>query len=250
MNRFCLSRCQDALRIQLFGNLSAGLSVDNTQKNSAYHRGGSFVYDKLMLVILMRFIAIRDGIHEPCLLLLRSHCRLNLLRKILAVIVIDQVFEGNIHPDSLAFMRCTVIMVIDGLEADAEEREDMLQVIANLKIVSSKAREVFHNNAANLTALCAFNHPLKIRTVKIGAGKSVIAELNPRKIAKHRCLIQMTVDKQTLRSDAVAVIFYGVCPLIHIFQGQSEIDSNLIFHHATSFLSLSQVLVSASNSSM
>ncbi len=30
-------------RIQLFGNLSAGLSVDNTQKNSAYHRGGSFV---------------------------------------------------------------------------------------------------------------------------------------------------------------------------------------------------------------
>ena len=52
MNRFCLSRCQDALRIQLFGNLSAGLSVDNIQKNPAYHRGGSFVYDKLMLVIL------------------------------------------------------------------------------------------------------------------------------------------------------------------------------------------------------
>ena len=57
-------------------------------------------------------------------------------------------------------------MVIDGLEADAEKREDMLQVIANLKIVSSKTGKILHNNAANLAALCAFNHPLKIRTVK------------------------------------------------------------------------------------
>ena len=60
----------------------------------------------------------------------------------------------------------------------------------------------------------------------------------------------MPVDEQTLRCDTVALILELVRALIYIFQRHAQIDSNLLFHYATSFLSRSQVVVSATNSSI
>ena len=77
-----------------------------------------------MLLRGMCLISIRDATHIFCLALLHSHRRLNLLGEVFTVIVIDEVFEGDVHTDSLAFVFCAVIVIIDGLEADAEKRED------------------------------------------------------------------------------------------------------------------------------
>ena len=92
----------------------------------------------------------------------------------------------------------TVIMVIDRLEADAEEREDMLQIVTNFKIVSTETRKVFHHDAAYFPVFGALYHLCKVRTFKVCAGEAIITELYTRQIAEKRILIQMTIDEHTL----------------------------------------------------
>ena len=147
---FLLCRSWNAFGIQLFGNLSAGLSCNDIQEYPANNRSCLLVDDHLMFLRRMRLIAIRDAAHILCFALLHAHCRFDLLREVFTVIIIDEVFESNVHTDGLAFMLCAVIVVIDGLEADAEEREDMLQIVTYLKVVSSETGEVFDNDATDL----------------------------------------------------------------------------------------------------
>ena len=143
-----------------------------------------------------------------------------------------------------------VIMVIDRLEADTEKRENMLQIVTNFKIVSTETGKVFHYDAANFSMLCALYHLCKVRTIKVRAGETVIAELYTRQIAEKRVLIQMTIDEHTLRCDTVALVLDFVCALVNVFKRQAQINSDLLFHQATSFLIFSQVFVSAANSSI
>ena len=122
-----------------------------------------------MLVSRIGFIPVWDCVHKLCFLLFHAHCRLDLLGQVFAVIVIDKVLEGNIHTDSLAFMFRAVIMVIDRLEADAEKREDMLQIVTNFKIVSTETGKVFHHDAVNFSMLCTLYHLCKVRAIKVCA---------------------------------------------------------------------------------
>ena len=142
-----------------------------------------------MLLRWMSLVAIRDAAHILCLALLHAHRRLNFLGEVFAVIVIDKVFEGNVHTDSLAFVLCAVIVIVDGFEADAEERKNMLQIVTYLKIVSTETGEVFDHDATDLALLCVLNHTHKIRTLKVCAGETIIVELNTRKIAEHGILV-------------------------------------------------------------
>ena len=184
-----LCRSRNAFGIQLFGNLSAGLSCNDFQEDPANNRSCLLVDDHLVLLRRMSLIAIRDAAHILCLALLHTHCRFDLLREVFAVIIINEVFERNVHTDGLAFMLCAVIVVIDGYEADAEEREDMLQIVTYLKVVSSETGEVFDNDATDLALLSVLYHTHKVRTIKVCAGETVIKELNTRKIAEHGILV-------------------------------------------------------------
>ena len=246
---FMLGGCWNALRIQFLCNLCARLAINHFHENTADYRSGFHVDDKVMLVSRIGFIPVWDCVHKLCLLLFHSHCRLDLLGQVFAVIVIDKVLEGNIHTDSLAFMFRAGIMVIDRLEADTEKRENMLQIVTNFKIVSTETGKVFHYDAANFSMLCALYHLCKVRTIKVRAGETVIAELYTRQIAEKRVLIQMTIDEHTLRCDTVALVLDFVCALVNVFKRQAQINSDLLFHQATSFLIFSQVFVSAANSS-
>ena len=195
---FMLGGRWNALCVQLLCNLCAGLASNHFHENTADYRSCFHVDDKVMLVSRIGFIPVWDGVHKLCLLLFHSHCRLDLLGQVFAVIVIDKVLEGNIHTDSLAFMFRAVIMVIDRLEADAEKRENMLQIVTNFKIVSPETGKVFHYDAANFSMLCALYHLCKVRTIKVCAGETIITELYTRQIAEKRILIQMTIDEHTL----------------------------------------------------
>ena len=195
---FVLGGRWNALCIQLLCNLCAGLATNHFHENTADYRSGFHVDDKVMLVSRIGFIPVWDCVHKLCLLLFHAHCRLDLLGQVFAVIVVDEVFEGNIHTDSLAFMFRAVIVVIDRLEADAEKREDMLQIVTNFKIVSPEAGKVFHYDAANFSMLCTLYHLCKVRAIKVCAGEAIITELYTRQITEKRILIQMTIDEHTL----------------------------------------------------
>ena len=206
---FVLGGRWNALCVQFLCNLCAGLASNHFHENTADYRSCFHVDDKVMLVSRIGFIPVWDGVHKLCLLLFHSQCRLDLLGQVFAVIVIDKVLEGNIHTDSLAFMFRAVIMVIDRLEADAEKREDMLQIVTNFKIVSPETGKVFHYDAANFSMLCALYHLCKVRTIKVCAGETIITELYTRQIAEKRILIQMTIDEHTLGFE-ILYIFDGV----------------------------------------
>ena len=137
----------------------------------------------------MSLIPIGDAAHILRFTLLHSHCRLNLLGEVFAVIVVDEIFEGNIHADSFAFVLGTVIVIVDGHEADSEERKDMLQIITDLKVISSKTREVFDHNATDLALFCILDHSREVRTIKICTGEPIITELNTREIAEQGILV-------------------------------------------------------------
>ena len=135
---FMLGGCWNALCIQFLCNLRAGLAANHFHENTADYRSGFHVDDKMVLVSRIGFIPVWDCVHKLCLLLFHSHCRLDLLGQVFAVIVVDEVFEGNIHTDSLAFMFRAVISYLS-VESD---RLAFGEKVANLERVQSKIAEL------------------------------------------------------------------------------------------------------------
>ena len=51
-------------------------------------------------------------------------------------------------------------------EPNAQQRKNLLHVLAYTNIVTAKAREVFYNNGINLTAAHTIHHLLETRSIK------------------------------------------------------------------------------------
>ena len=83
-----------------------------------------------MLILWRRFIAVGTTRDIPTLLLSGTHCRFYFGGQVLTVIIIDEISERYIHTDSLSVVVKAVVMVVDGLEADAQKRKDVLQIVA------------------------------------------------------------------------------------------------------------------------
>lgn len=109
-----------------------------------------------------------------------AHRRLDLFRQILAVVVVYKISESHVHADGFAFEPVAVVLVIDGDKPDAEEGEDMLEVVADFEIVPSESREVLDDDATDFAFSGEVNHPRKIRSVKVCAGESVVAKFKAR----------------------------------------------------------------------
>ena len=83
------------------------------------------------------------------------------IREILAVVIIDNVFQNNVHTAGSSFVVITVITVIHRYEADSQEREDPFQIVAQFNVITTKAAEVFYGNKIDLAFLNLLHHFLK-----------------------------------------------------------------------------------------
>lgn len=81
-----------------------------------------------MLILWRRFIAVGATRDIPALFLFRTHCCFYFGGQVFAVIIIDEISERHIHTNGLSVVVKAVVMVIDGLEADAQKRKDVLQI--------------------------------------------------------------------------------------------------------------------------
>ncbi|HIR64381.1 MAG TPA: hypothetical protein IAB92_04125 [Candidatus Faecousia faecigallinarum] len=76
--------------------------------------------------------------------------RLDLFREVLAVLLRHQISKSHINAGGASNMPTAVIVVIDGNKANAKERKDVLQIVADLQIATPKPGEII---APNVLAL-------------------------------------------------------------------------------------------------
>ena len=106
-----------------------------------------------------------------------------------------------IHADSFALVLGTVIVIVDGHEADSEERKNMLQIITDLKVISAKTREVLDHNATNLHPFLhtrSFERSQDVLTAKQAALKEQLDECEAQYEANHQKSLAATTQQQTV----------------------------------------------------
>ena len=143
--------------------------------------------------------------HELALTLSGTHDGFDLLGQVTAVIGVDNVLHNHFHAGCRALVIITVIPIVNGNEANAQERKDTFQIVADLHIVTEKAAEILADHHVCLAIFQTFNHPLKRRTVAVGAGIAVIDELNHFIAVKLPAGADKPIQQRALISDALAL---------------------------------------------
>ena len=113
---------------------------------------------------------------EITVLLLCCQCRAGLPGNILAVNLVDEIFQRNEIAVRAPLGGEGVEAVVDGDEAHAQEWKDALQIVAGFLVVSAKAGQVFDHDAVYMPFAYFLHHLFKLRTVKVRACSSVITE--------------------------------------------------------------------------
>ena len=67
-----------------------------------------------------------------------------------------------------------IVIVVHGNKAETDERTDLFQELTGLNVVSAETREVFYDNAVNITETSRINHTLKFGSHKVCAGEAVV----------------------------------------------------------------------------
>lgn len=93
-----------------------------------------------------------------------------------SVNLVDEVFQRNQITVRAPLGGEGVKAVVDGNEANSEERKNALQVVARFLVVSAKAGQVFDHDAVYMPFAYFLHHLFKLRAVKVRACSSVIAE--------------------------------------------------------------------------
>ena len=84
-----------------------------------------------------------------------------------AVCLVDKVLERNDQIIRSTLFAKTIIVVVDGDEANTKKGENLLDIFACVKIVTTKAREVFYDNAVCTAFLYILHHLFEIRSFKV-----------------------------------------------------------------------------------
>ena len=140
---------------------------------------GSHRFVRLQLVGIIRLFAVAVGSPRPdeiAVFLLRRQRGAGLSGNILAVNLVDEIFQRNEIAVRAPLGGEGVEAVVDGDEANSEERENSLQIVARFLVVSAKAGQVFDHDAVYMPFAYFLHHLFKLRTVKVRAASSVIAE--------------------------------------------------------------------------
>jgi len=135
-----------------------------------------------------------------------------------------------IHADSFALVLGTVIVIVDGHEADSEERKNMLQIITDLKVISAKTREVLDHNATNLHPFLhtrSFERSQDVLTAKQAALKEQLDECEAQYEANHQKSLAATTQQQTvtqmsgLSDDKLREHLYDAVERILVYDAES-----------------------------
>ena len=141
------------------------------------HRSCFLVDNKMVFIIGVFAIPIRcPRSDELSTLLLNMKCGCGFLGYILTVNLVYEIFQR--YDISVLGSLCgqRIKVVVDGDEADTEERKDTFQIVAGLLVITTETGKVFDYDAVHTTFSHFLHHFFKLRAVKVCTGSSVITE--------------------------------------------------------------------------
>ena len=141
---------------------------------------------------------------------------MDLFRDVLAVKFIQDIAEGRY----VIVVLHGVDTVVHGDVSNAVPGEEVLDQMTGLEIIASETAEILCNDEINLLVLTSLEHSLKIRTIHIQAGISVVLKygndlpsIHLAKLLEHIALIR----------------YAGALSLQFVVLGQTAVDRGLIF---------------------
>ena len=140
--------------------------------------GSSLLVDDQMVFILRVFaIAIRcprsDELTTP---LFHGQSSIYLAGYVLAVNLVDEIFQRDDVALLGALRRQGVEAVVDRYESNPKEREDTLQVVAGFLVVAAEAGKVLDHDAVDGSFPHLIHHLFKLRAVKVRPCSPVVTE--------------------------------------------------------------------------
>jgi len=185
-------------------------------ENVLHNRRGNRVNHQLVLVVRWSQIPENhtraDKLSVPSL---RIKVWSDLDGDVTAIGIVHQVLERK---DKLVVCRsglCAVIVVVDCNKANTEAGEYLLDVVTSLNILTTKTRKVFHHDAVNQASADSLHHSVEVRTLKVCAGKAVIAVFFY--YGNFRVLLEVFLDEHSLVWNAVTLKFFAGNRKVAIF---------------------------------
>ena len=204
--------------IQPCSNATDGEAILVHGKDHLHILADGLIDDELVFVIRRFLVAIgRECPDELTVLLLDLQAGSNFHGYILAVGVVDEVFERDDKGIRLRIAGQAVVSVVDRDKADAELREYLFQIPTAVDVVSRKAAEVFDHDAVNRAfADCVFEL-FEVRTIE---GNAAITIVNERLADDFQIVMPCNVvlANGSLACDGVAFNF------VPVFTGQAAVN--------------------------
>ena len=166
---------EDASLVQPHGDGIEASALGSPSEHSLYHNGGNGVDDKLVAIVLRFQITVGSTRTDE----FAVFHGLSLLRPDLAPNVQSVGFVYHVpqrdDDTGMGILRLGGVEVfVDRNEADIADAEILLDVVAGVDGVPAKAREIFYNNAVDVTGLNIREHLLKARTVEVCPRRAVV----------------------------------------------------------------------------
>ena len=204
--------------IQPCSNATDGEAILVHGKDHLHILADGLIDDKLVFVIRRFLVAIgRECPDELTVLLLDLQAGSDFHGYILAVGVVDEVFERDNKGIRLRIAGQAVVSVVDRDKADAELREYLFQIPTAVDVVSRKAAEVFDHDAVNRAfADCVFEL-FEVWTIE---GNTAITIVNERLTDNFQIVMPCNVvlANGSLACDGVAFNF------VPVFTGQAAVN--------------------------
>lgn len=204
--------------IQPCSNATDGEAILVHGKDHLHILADGLIDDKLVFVIQRFLVAIgRECPDELTVLLLDLQAGSDFHGYILAVGVVDEVFERDNKGIRLRIAGQAVVSVVDRDKADAELREYLFQIPTAVDVVSRKAAEVFDHDAVNRAfADCVFEL-FEVWTIE---GNTAITIVNERLTDNFQIVMPCNVvlANGSLACNGVAFNF------VPVFTGQAAVN--------------------------
>lgn len=164
-----LQRGDDAVGVQVQGDLSGGIPCRRPLENALHHWGGHLIGGQAVLVLPVLAVAVgRAGAVLAALPLASQHV-LDLPGAVPEVDLVHGEQEGS---HDVIMLRVEVVR--DGDILDAVLREELLRVVAGLPHITAQPGQVLGDNQVGLALLQLFQHLLEAGAIEVAAGVAVV----------------------------------------------------------------------------
>ena len=123
-----------------------------------------------------------------------------------AVRIVNKVLERQDDFIACLVAHSRVIVVVDSDETNSKGRKNLLDILTGFDVVTTKTRKVFDHDTVDFSLLYKLNHPLKVGTVKVCTGETVITKLLGQNDL--RVLLQEIFNQFSLVSDTVTFFLF------------------------------------------